>query len=245
MKKIWIALAATALLAGCGGGKDAGKESSAGVALDNENAKFSYAVGLDIGRSVAGLGNDVDQDALVAGIRDQLNGNKPKLSQEEAVKVQQAFFKKRAEKKAAERKAAGEKNKAEGEKFLAENAKRKGVHVTASGLQYEVLKQGDGPKPKPTDRVKVHYRGTFIDGTEFDSSYSRGQPAVFPLNGVIKGWTEGLQLMPVGSKYKFYLPANLAYGEQGAGNRIGPNKTLIFEVELLDIVKPDAGGKAG
>jgi len=245
MKKIWIALALAGLMTACGGGKDDGKGVGASVKLDNDHAKFSYAIGMDIGQSVKSLGDDIDQDALVAGIRDRLNGAKPRLSKEEAVKVQQAYFKKRAEKQAAARKAEGEKNKAEGEKFLAENAKREGVHVTASGLQYEVLKQGDGPKPKATDRVKVHYRGTFIDGSEFDSSYSRGQPVVFPLNGVIKGWSEGLQLMPVGSKYKLYLPASLAYGEQGAGKRIGPNKTLIFEVELLDIVKPKAAGKAG
>ncbi len=249
MKKIWIALAVTALMTACGEQEKQAAKTEAGAAqtgqtqLASDNARFSYAIGMDIGQSVKSLGADIDQDALTAGIRDRLSGNTLKLTQEEATKVQQAFFKARAEKQAAERKKLAEKNKVEGEKFLAENAKKKGVKTTDSGLQYEVLKQGDGAKPKATDQVKVHYRGTLLDGTEFDSSYSRGQPVTFPLNGVIKGWTEGLQLMPVGSKYKFYLPASLAYGEQGAGNKIAPNATLIFEVELLDIVTPDNGSK--
>ncbi len=249
MKKVWIALAVAAMMTACGGEEKADAKMDAGTAqaeqgtLTSENAKFSYAIGMDIGQSVKSLGADIDQDALAAGIRDRLSGNKLQLTQEEATKVQQAFFKARAEKQAAERKAQAEKNKAEGEKFLAENAKKKGVTTTESGLQYEVLKQGDGPRPKATDQVKVHYRGTLLDGTEFDSSYSRGQPVTFPLNGVIKGWTEALQLMPVGSKYKIYLPASLAYGEQGAGNKIAPNAALVFEVELLDIVTPDSGKK--
>ncbi len=242
-RMLGMTVAAALLLAGCNQGEKKETErgqasaSAAAGALQDEKAKLSYAIGMDIGRSLQNLGADIDEAALSEGISDRLNGRKLKLSDEEAIKVQQAFFKKRAEKQAAERKAQAEKNKVEGEKFLAENAKRKGVHVTESGLQYEVLKQGDGPRPKATDRVKVHYRGTLIDGTEFDSSYARGEPVVFPLGGVIKGWTEGVQLMNVGSKYRFYLPPELAYGERGAGQRIGPNATLIFEVELLGIEK--------
>ncbi len=242
-RMLGMTVAAALLLAGCNQGekketeREQASASAAAGALQDEKAKLSYAIGMDIGRSLKNLGADIDEAALSEGISDRLNGRKLKLSDEEAIKVQQAFFNKRAEKQAAERKAQAEKNKAEGEKFLAENAKRKGVHVTESGLQYEVLKQGDGPRPKVTDRVKVHYRGTLIDGTEFDSSYARGEPVVFPLGGVIKGWTEGVQLMSVGSKYRFYLPPELAYGERGAGQRIGPNATLIFEVELLGIEK--------
>ncbi|RMG91055.1 MAG: FKBP-type peptidyl-prolyl cis-trans isomerase [Zetaproteobacteria bacterium] len=247
-KMLGITVAAALLMAGCNQGEkqEAGSgQTSASVASDSlqdEKARLSYAIGMDIGQSLQNLGVELDEAALTEGISDRLNGRKLKLSDEEAVKVQQAFFTKRAEKQAAERKQLAEKNKAEGEKFLAENAKREGVHVTESGLQYEVLKQGDGDRPKATDRVKVHYRGTLIDGTEFDSSYKRGEPAVLPLNGVIKGWTEGVQLMNVGSKYRFYLPPALAYGERGAGQRIGPNATLIFEVELLGIEKGDQQG---
>jgi FKBP-type peptidyl-prolyl cis-trans isomerase len=136
----------------------------------------------------------------------------------------------------AKNEAEAAENTKKGEEFLAENKKKDGVKVTASGLQYKVIKQGNGPKPKLTDKVKVNYRGTLIDGTEFDSSYKRGTPTEFPLNGVIKGWTEGIQLMPVGSKYEFYIPAELAYGARGP-QTVGPNQTLIFEVELLEIVK--------
>jgi FKBP-type peptidyl-prolyl cis-trans isomerase len=135
-------------------------------------------------------------------------------------------------------KAAGEKNKTDGAKFLEENKKKEGVKATASGLQYKVLKEGTGSQPKSTDMVTVNYRGTLIDGTEFDSSYKRGQPATFPLNGVIKGWTEGLQLMKQGSKYQFFVPSNLAYGERSVGPDIAANATLIFEVELLEVKPP-------
>jgi FKBP-type peptidyl-prolyl cis-trans isomerase FklB len=142
-------------------------------------------------------------------------------------------------------KEAGDKAKTDGVKFLEENKKRKEVTTTASGLQYEILKKGDGPKPAATDNVQVHYKGTLINGKEFDSSYKRGEPAEFPCTGVIKGWTEALQLMPVGSKWMLYIPPALAYGENGAGGDIGPNATLIFEVELLDIVAPSAEPATG
>jgi len=152
-----------------------------------------------------------------------------------AAKAKQTSFKQQAEARALAQKAADEKNKADGVKFLTENGKKKGVTTTKSGLQYEVLKQGVGAKPKATDKVTVNYRGTLIDGTEFDSSYKRGQPVTFPLNGVIKGWTEGVQLMNVGSKYKFVLPSKLAYGARGTGPKIGPNSVLVFDVELINI----------
>ncbi len=234
MKK-YIAVVAMAMLVSCSG---SGQEKAAApkqVSLDSEQAKLSYAIGMDIGRSLNGLNKELDKAALMDAIGASLDGAKLRLSAKEADKIKRDFFQKRVTKQAEERKTVAEKNKAEGEKFLAENAKKEGVHVTPSGLQYEVLKMGDGKKPVATDKVKVHYKGTLLDGTVFDSSYKRGQPISFPLNGVIKGWIEGLQLMPVGSKFKFYIPADLAYGEHGAGAAIAPNSTLIFEVELLDI----------
>ncbi len=229
----FIAIAGMALLVGCNQQPAAQKSSE--VKLDTENARLSYSIGLDVGQSLKSLGSDIDKGAFMAAVSDRLDGKDQRLSAEEAGKVKQVFFKARAEKKMAEQKAKGAKNKAAGEKFLAENAKKPGITVTASGLQYEVLKQGDGAKPKATDKVTVNYRGTLINGTEFDSSYSRGKPVTFPLDGVIKGWTEGVQLMNVGSKFKFYLPSDLAYGSRGAGAKIGPNSTLVFEVELLNI----------
>lgn len=234
MKKTIVASVCVAMLAACS--QQAAKPE--GVKLDNDKSKLSYAIGMDIGASLKSLATEFDRTAMMAAINDKLDGKKLMLSDEEAGKVKKAFFQQQSEKRATERKALAEKNKAEGEKFLAENAKKAGVTVTASGLQYEVLKAGDGAKPKESDYVKVNYRGTLLDGTEFDSSYKRGKPITFPLKGVIKGWTEGVQLMNVGSKYKFYIPADLAYGEQGAGSTIAPNSTLIFEIELLGIEDP-------
>jgi FKBP-type peptidyl-prolyl cis-trans isomerase FklB len=170
----------------------------------------------------------LDYADLAAGIKDVLEKNQPQISYQEAQQVLGQFFQE------LEAKIAGAA-KAEGEKFLAENKKREGVQVTASGLQYEVLEATIGQKPKATDKVKVHYEGTLIDGTVFDSSYQRGESISFPLNGVIEGWTEGLQLMSVGSKYKFFIPYQLAYGERGAGQQIPPYAALIFIVELLGI----------
>ena len=245
MKRKMIVIACAAvLMAGC---SDKGeKASKAGLQLDSENAKFSYAIGMDIGTSLKTLNSDLDREALIAAVNARLDGKPLKLSAEDAAKVKQAFFKKEAEKRAKARKALAEKNKQEGAKFLEENGKKKGVTTTASGLQYEVLKVGHGSKPSASDKVTVNYKGTLIDGTEFDSSYRRGKPVTFPLNGVIKGWTEGVQLMNVGSKYRFVLPADLAYGEQGAGQKIAPNSVLIFEVELLSIgdQKPAVVGAA-
>ncbi|MDQ7000286.1 MAG: FKBP-type peptidyl-prolyl cis-trans isomerase [Mariprofundus sp.] len=238
MKKTMIAAVCLAMLAACSQQAEVKKAKPAGLNLDNDKAKLSYAIGMDIGTSLKSLNADMDRAALTVAINDRLDGKPLKLNDEDAAKVKQEFFKKRAEEQAAKQKAAAEKNKVDGAAFLAENGKKEGVTTTESGLQYEVITQGDGAKPKATDKVTVNYRGTLIDGTEFDSSYKRGKPVTFPLNGVIKGWTEGVQLMNVGSKYKFVLPAELAYGERGAGGKIGPNSTLVFEVELLGIGEP-------
>jgi FKBP-type peptidyl-prolyl cis-trans isomerase len=210
----------------------AAKDAKPPVAIDRN--KISTMVGMDIGRGLAQIKDDIDIKVVEQALEQTLKGEKTSLTQEEALQVRQAYMQQMQAKRVAEQKEAAEKNKTEGAAFLAKNKSKSGVKTTASGLQYEVEKEGTGPKPKATDTVKVNYLGTKIDGTKFDSSYDRGQPATFPLNGVIKGWSEGLQLMPVGSKYKFYVPADLAYGENAPGP-IGPNATLIFEVELLGI----------
>jgi FKBP-type peptidyl-prolyl cis-trans isomerase len=241
---------ATLLVAGCSGsGPTDGKTADAAAGdkepisseLKTDRDKVSYMIGMDMGRGLAQVKDDVDIKVVERAIEDSIAGDKTLMTPEQALEVRKDFMKKRQEKLAAERKAAAEKNKKEGKEFLAANKDKPGVKTTASGLQYIVEKEGTGPKPAATDTVKVNYVGTKIDGTEFDSSYKRNQPATFPLNGVIKGWGEGLQLMPVGSKYKFFVPADLAYGERGPA-KIGPNATLIFEVELLGI--EDAKAKA-
>ena len=228
----------------------AAKDAKPPVAIDRN--KISTMVGMDIGRGLAQIKDDIDIKVVEQALEQTLKGEKTSLTQEEALQVRQAYMQQMQAKRVTEQKAAAEKNKSEGSAFLAKNKSKSGVKTTASGLQYEVEKEGTGAKPKATDTVKVNYLGTKIDGTKFDSSYDRGQPATFPLNGVIKGWSEGLQLMPVGSKYKLYVPADLAYGENAPGP-IGPNATLIFEVELLGIedaaaaaaAKPAAGAKPG
>jgi FKBP-type peptidyl-prolyl cis-trans isomerase FklB len=208
--------------------------------LNDQKDKVSYSIGLDIGSTLKRQLIDVKPELLERGIQDGLSGQKPLLNEEQIKEVMSTFQKDMLAKQAEAKKAAGEKNGAEGSKFLAENKKKDGVKTTASGLQYKVEKEGTGPVPKASDTVKVNYRGTTIDGKEFDSSYKRGEPATFPVGRVIKGWTEALQLMKVGSKYKLWIPANLAYGERGAGADIGPNSTLIFDVELLGIEPPAA-----
>ena len=191
--------------------------------------KISYAIGLSMGQNLLGSGvTSLEYADLAACIKDVLEKNQPQISYQEAQQVLGKFFSELEAKIAGEAKAAGEA-------FLAENAKREGVKVTESGLQYEVLEATIGQKPKATDKVRVHYEGTLIDGTVFDSSYKRGESITFGLNQVIKGWTEGLQLMSIGSKYKLYLPYQLAYGERGAGANIPPYAALIFTVELLGI----------
>lgn len=191
--------------------------------------KISYAIGLSMGQNLLGSGvTKMEYSDLAEGIKDVLEKQQPKISYQEAQTILGKFFQELEQKIAGEQKAAGEK-------FLEENKKREGVKVTPSGLQYEVIEATIGQKPKATDTVKVHYEGTLIDGTVFDSSYKRGEPISFGLNQVIAGWTEGVQLMSVGSKYKLYIPYNLGYGAQGAGGSIPPYSALIFTVELLAI----------
>ena len=209
--------------------------------LKDEKDKVSYSIGLDIGNTFKKQSMDINLDVLMTGLRDALSGNKPLLTDEQVKETMTAYSKTMMEKQASQAKEAGAKNLAVGEKFLAENKTKEGVKTTPSGLQYKVIKEGSGASPKATDTVETHYRGTLINGTEFDSSYKRNEPATFPVNRVIKGWTEALQMMKPGSKYQLFIPANLAYGERGAGQDIGPNETLIFEVELLN-VKPAAAG---
>jgi FKBP-type peptidyl-prolyl cis-trans isomerase FklB len=208
-------------------------------ALKDTKDKVSYSIGLDIGTNLKRNKIELSTDALNAGLKDGLSGTKPLMTEDEMQQVMMQFQKDMQEKTKVARDEAAQKNKTEGEKFLAENKDKPDVKTTASGLQYKMVKDGSGTPPKPTDTVEVNYRGTLIDGTEFDSSYKRGQPATFPVNQVIKGWTEALQLMKPGSKYELYIPSNLAYAERGAGGEIGPNATLKFEVELLS-VKPAA-----
>ncbi|MBF0282314.1 MAG: FKBP-type peptidyl-prolyl cis-trans isomerase [Zetaproteobacteria bacterium] len=207
------------------------------VKLESEAAKFSYAMGMDIGTSLQRLNLEWDEKALIEGLITSLKAGDMRLTAEQAEAAKKVVFE-RLKKEAQEKQAAASSdNLKEGAKYMVENGKKEGVTTTDSGLQYEVITMGDGPKPKATDKVKVHYKGTLLNGAEFDSSYSRGEPISFPLNQVIPGWTEGVQLMPVGSKFRFVIPSKLAYGEQGAGPVIGPNSTLVFEVELLDIEK--------
>jgi FKBP-type peptidyl-prolyl cis-trans isomerase FkpA len=208
--------------------------------LTTDKEKASYMIGMSFGRQLTQIKDEIDLAIIAQALAASVNGKPLLLTDEEAGKVGQEFSQKLQAKQAATAKAAGEKNKAEGDKFLAANKAKPGVKTTASGLQYVVERMGKGPKPTGTQQVKVHYEGTLIDGTKFDSSYDRKEPTSFGLNQVIPGWTEGLQLMPVGSKFKFFIPGNIAYGENGApGGKIGPNSTLIFTVELLEIV-PEA-----
>ena len=197
--------------------------------------KISYALGIGIGRQLSQMGAaDLNIDDFAQAIKDVIAGNL-KLGEAEAQQIVQEFFAKQEEKQKAEAAEKGKAAKQDGEKFLAENGKKKGVITTASGLQYQVLREGNGQSPKATDTVECHYEGTLIDGTKFDSSYDRGQTATFPLNQVIAGWTEGLQLMKEGGKYRFFIPYELGYGERGAGASIPPFSTLVFDVELVSV----------
>jgi FKBP-type peptidyl-prolyl cis-trans isomerase FklB len=229
MRAILAVTLSTMLFAGC---------ASAGgdTVLKNEKDKVSYSIGLNIGSNLKSQSVDINLDVFMKGVKDAISGGKLLMTEKEIQETMTVFQKELTTKQAELAKKLTETNKKEGEAFLAANKGKDGVKTTASGLQYKIIKDGNGQMPKATDTVTVNYLGTLIDGTEFDSSYKRGEPATFPLNGVIPGWTEALQLMKVGSKWQLFLPAAIAYGERGAG-RIGPNATLIFEVELLSIGK--------
>ncbi len=219
--------------------KAAAAKTAAATALKTRKDKFSYALGMNLG---ANLGTnlqkqsvDVDPNIVAQGLKASLAGGKTLLTQEEAEAVLKEVQSELLKKQQENLQVAGEANKKEGDAFLAANKAKEGVVTLPSGLEYKILKEGTGPKPTASDSVVCNYRGTLINGTEFDSSYKRGQPATFPVKGVIKGWTEALQLMPAGSKWQLFVPSSLAYGERGAGGDIGPGDTLIFEVELLSI----------
>lgn len=229
MKAITTAALALGLLAGSAFAADTK------MTLKDNKDKVSYSIGLNIAKSMKQEGLDINPDALAAAMKDVFAGAKPQLSEEEVQAVMQEFQKDMMAKRAKGQQEGLAKNKAEGEKFLADNKKKEGIKTTASGLQYKVIKDGTGKTPKATDTVSTHYRGTLISGKEFDSSYKRGEPAEFPVNGVIKGWTEALQLMKEGAKWQLFIPSELAYGERGAGQDIGPNSTLIFDIELLKV----------
>jgi len=203
--------------------------------LKTDKEKISYSIGMDIGGNLKRGSVEVDPDLLTRGLKDSYSGGKTILTEDQARQALEDFQKTLMAKQAETMNILSEKNKADGGKFLAENAKKAGVKSLPSGLQYREITPGKGKSPKAADTVTVHYKGTLIDGTEFDSSFKRGEPATFPVSGVISGWTEALQLMKEGAKWHLFLPPNLAYGERGAGRDIGPNATLVFEVELISV----------
>jgi len=234
MKRIVLGLIVIAVLASV-----ACQKQEKTIALDTQEKKQSYVFGMNIAQQLKSSDEALDLEALIQGLRDHYTGAPEKMTEAEINQVMQAYRnsqQQRMGEKAKQMEQLASQNKAEEEAFLKDNGAKEGVKTTATGLQYKVLTAGTGDTPKATDTVKVHYRGTFIDGKEFDSSYKSNTPAQFPLNGVIPGWTEGLQLMKVGSKFQFFIPFRLAYGEQGR-SPIPPSKMLIFEVELLEIVK--------
>lgn len=216
------------LLAGTASAQDAPE-------LKDPKEKLSYALGMDLGNQFKSQSVDIDPDIFVKAMKDIMSGGRMLMTDDDARSTIATWQKDMRQKQQAQRAATADKNKADGEAFLEKNKNAEGVVALPSGLQYKILRAGDGRKPSLEDTVVCHYRGTLIDGTEFDSSFKRNEPATFPLKGVIKGWTEALQLMPVGSKWQLFIPPALAYGERGAGAAIGPNATLIFEVELLSI----------
>lgn len=228
MKKLLgCAAISLALLSGC----KQSQETSKQISMENELDKVSYSLGVNVGKNIKQQGlKEINTEAFAQAIADVYADNTLLIDDEEAGATLQSYFQKLEEEKFAA-------NIEEGKKFLEMNKQNEGVVELPSGLQYQVITEGNGPKPGPTDKVKTHYHGTLLDGTVFDSSVDRGEPISFPVNGVIKGWTEALQLMSVGSKWKLFIPSDLAYGARGAGGAIGPHSTLIFEVELLDIEK--------
>lgn len=228
MRTVLAVILSAMLFAGCA---NAGGDT----VLKNEKDKVSYSIGINIGSNFKSQSVDINPDILIKGIKDAISGSKLLMTEKEIQETLTAFQKELTAKQSELAKTLTERNKKEGEVFLAANKGKDGVKTTASGLQYKIIKDGNGQMPKATDTVTVNYRGTLVDGTEFDSSYKRGEPATFPLNGVIPGWTEALQMMKVGSKWQLFLPPAIAYGERGQGRVIGPNAALIFEVELLSV----------
>ena len=238
MKKfICCAIMAVSMFFCACGNCNAGNEITKEKIDSDKNVKYGYALGSDVGRNLKRQNLEFDVKAFVEGFKTAFTGTESKMTEDEIGTALQEFHNAMIAKMMEERQKKAEENKAAGEKFLAENKTKEGVKTTESGLQYIVEKEGEGENPAAEDTVEVHYRGTLLDGTEFDSSYKRGEPVKFPLNRVIKGWTEGVQLMKKGAKYKFFIPSELAYGEGGAGEAIGPNAALIFEVELLSFEK--------
>src|SRR5690606_37910107 len=231
--KLLICAAVATALVGC-----QPKEEKKEVKLETDEQKVSYGIGLMEGKRFK-QDFTVDVDAFTAGLKASMTDETPLMTEEGVKTTIQGFGQKLMAKREQEQKELGDKNKLASEAFLAENAKKEGIKTRASGLQYKVSTEGKGAKPKADDTVEVNYKGTLIDATEFDSSYKRGESVTFPVNGVIPGWTEALQLMPFGSKFELYIPSDLAYGPGGTGGVIGPNQALIFEVELLDIKKPE------
>jgi FKBP-type peptidyl-prolyl cis-trans isomerase FklB len=242
MKALLLTLCLTGVAAGLSAADAASPAAAAPASaapsgkLDKK--KISYSFGMQYGNFLKRNSVEIDLDEFKKAVTDVLAG-KPAMDEKQAQEVMNAFRTDMMQRQQQKAKELGEKNDKEGKEFLEANAKKDGVKVTASGLQYKVIKEGTGAKPGPTDTVVTHYTGTLIDGTKFDSSRDRGEPASFPVNGVIAGWTEALQLMPVGSHYQLFIPSKLAYKERGSGQKIGPNATLVFDLELLDIKKAE------
>jgi len=238
----WLALAACTPLDKDSGqpiNGDASADTPSPLAkLSDDKQKVAWIIGSTMGGQLAQIKDEIDFQTLMRAAREHMEGKGQPLNQEEVMTIMQSFDERMSAKMQAEMQAQSEKNGAEGEAFLKENGQKSGVTTTDTGLQYEVINEGTGPKPGPMDTVRVHYHGTLLDGSVFDSSVERGEPVQFSLDAVIPGWREGVLLMPVGSKYRLWIPGILAYGQAGAGDKIGPNTTLAFEVELLEIVKP-------
>lgn len=230
IKLLGVVLTAS-VLSSCGG------QGVTKKALKTELDSVSYAIGMDVAKNVKTNVSEIDSELFIQGYMNYLDSTNILIKEEGVQEVLSAYFQKKQAEKMKEQQAEGEKNKVANEKFLEDNKSKDGVKVTESGLQYLVMKEGAGEKPTAESKVKVHYHGTLIDGTVFDSSVERGEPAEFGVNQVIKGWTEGLQLMSVGSKYKFFIPQDLAYGARQTGEKIKPYSTLVFEVELLEVGK--------
>jgi len=238
-----LALVATVTLQACNqqSAPEAASTAPAEVVLEATNQRLSYGIAYGLGQRMAADSVPMDVPAFTAGLQDALDGAEPRMTEEEIQQEMMAYQQRAMEEQQALAAAAAEANQATAEAFLAENAAREGVVVTESGLQYEVIEAGEGASPGPEDTVEVHYRGTLVDGTEFDSSYARGETVSFGVGQVIAGWTEALQLMAPGAKWNLYIPADLAYGPGGAGNLIGPNAALVFEVELISVANQEEG----